>query len=120
MGKCQILLADANQLVLKSLGPFLEQKGYIMIAKNFSCKLGEIDLIARQGKTIVFIEVKTRSSCEFGLPQESIGPKKVRHLRRCAQFYINKFSGQEEGFRLDVVSIILSDPPQIELLVNAF
>ncbi|NQS99636.1 MAG: YraN family protein [Candidatus Omnitrophica bacterium] len=99
---------------------FLRHKGYQIIAKNFSSRLGEIDIIAYCGTTIVFIEVKTRTSCDWGHPQEAIGPDKIRRLVRCAQFYIKKHANPDDNFRFDVVSVILGQPNQIELIENAF
>jgi putative endonuclease len=104
----------------KTAVQFLRRKGYRIIARNFSCRLGEIDIIARREKTTVFVEVKTRSSRAFGLPQESITKEKIKHLRRCAQFYIKSHAGSEENFRFDVVSIISGNCPQIQLIQNAF
>jgi len=99
---------------------FLRRKGYKIIIRNFSCRLGEIDIIARQGETTVFIEVKTRSSCEFGLPQEAIKREKIKHLLRCAQFYIKKYADPEGDFRFDVVSVVLGATAQIYLIKDAF
>jgi len=87
---------------------FLRQRGYKIIARNFSCRFGEIDIIARQGKTTAFIEVKTRTSCEFGLPQEAIRPEKLKHLWRSAQFYIKRYANPEGEFRFDAVAVVLS------------
>ena len=108
--------AKGERLALR----FLCQRGYKIIARNFSCRFGEIDIIARQGKVTVFIEVKTRSSCEFGLPEDSIRAKKMKHLLRCAQSYIKNHADPEEDFRFDVVSIVLGDTVQIHLIKNAF
>jgi putative endonuclease len=99
---------------------FLHAHGYKILMRNFSCRFGEIDIIARQGKTTVFIEVKTRSSTEFGQPQDSIGPDKIKHIFRCAQFYIKNNGYSDEEFRFDIISIVLTDKPKIELIRNAF
>lgn len=108
----QILGAKGERLALK----FLCQRGYKIITRNFSCRLGEIDIIAREGKITVFIEVKTRSSGEFGLPQEAINLEKIKHLRRVAQFYISNHANPEGEFRFDVVAVILGDKPRIHLI----
>jgi putative endonuclease len=99
---------------------FLHARGYKILMQNFSCRFGEIDIIARQGKTTVFIEVKTRTSAKFGQPPDSIGPAKIKHLFRCAQLYIKNNASADEEFRFDIVSIILTDKPKIELIENAF
>lgn len=113
MGKYkQTLGAKGERLALR----FLRQRGYKILSRNFSCRFGEIDIIARQDEVTVFIEVRTRSSCEFGLPQESIKPDKIKHLLRSAQYYINRFGNPEREFRFDVVAIILGQRPKIELI----
>jgi putative endonuclease len=99
---------------------FLSRNSYRVVARNFSCCFGEIDIIARQGKTLVFIEVKTRSSVNFGLPEESIRPAKIKHLKRAAQFYIKVCACQEQEFRFDVVAIVLQEKPEIHLIKGAF
>lgn len=102
---------------------FLLRKGYRIIAANFSCRYGELDLICRDRDVTVFVEVRTKSSCAYGLPQQSIGAKKVRHLLAAAQFYITNYvQGQpeEKAFRFDVVSIIWGEPIKIELIKGAF
>lgn len=99
---------------------FLRRRGYKIITRNFSCRFGEIDIVARQGKATVFVEVKTRSSCEFGLPEESVRREKIKHLLRCAQFYIKNYAEPEGNFRFDIVSIVLGDTSRINLIKNAF
>ena len=99
---------------------FLRRKGYKIITRNFSCQFGEIDIIARQKKTTVFIEVKTRTSCGFGTPEEALNSEKIIHLQRSAEFYIKKSANPEGMFRFDVVSIILEKPPKVCLIENAF
>lgn len=108
----QILGAKGERLALQ----FLHRKGYKIITRNFSCCLGEIDIIARQGKTTVFIEVKTRSSCAFGLPQDAIKTGKIKHLRRVAQFYIKNCADPDGEFRFDLVAIVLGNKPEIHLI----
>lgn len=99
---------------------FLRQNGYRIVARNFSCCFGEIDIIARQGKALVFIEVKARSTVNFGLPEESVGAEKIKHLKRAAQFYIKACACQEEEFRFDVIAIVLQESPLVHLIKDAF
>ena len=108
----QLIGAKGERLALQ----FLRQKGYKIISKNFSCRFGEIDIIARQRKTTVFIEVKTRTSRNFGLPQEAVGREKTKHLLRCAQFYINNYANPEAEFRFDLVAIVLDKKPEVCLI----
>lgn len=70
--------------------------------------LGQLDLVAQDGRTLVFVEVKTRAGTGFGLPQEAVGRHKIRKLRQLAQLYLKRrpYSGP---LRFDVVGIIVSD-----------
>ena len=110
----QVLGKKGERLALQ----FLRKRGYRILKRNFSCRFGEIDIIARQGKTTVFVEVKTRTSSEFGLPQEAINKEKIKHLWYCAQFYIKNYADPDSQFRFDLVSIILKDKVEISLIEN--
>jgi putative endonuclease len=100
---------------------FLRRRGYKIIARNFSTPAGEIDIIARQGKAIVFIEVKTRSSSFFGWPEEAIDEKKRRRIHIAARIYMQRdrrcFG---KHFRFDVVSVLFGEKPQALLIKDAF
>jgi putative endonuclease len=100
---------------------YLEAKGMEIVKTNFHFgKYGEIDIIARQNKTLVFVEVKARKSYEYGSPVESITPKKIKALRRAAEgyLYVNNISGVE--CRFDFIGIDQrKSPPAIEHLENA-
>lgn len=69
---------------------YLCEQGYTLIERNFRCPLGEIDIIAKKRLDLVFVEVKTRRSTLFGLPQEAVGAHKQRQLMRAAQWYLKK------------------------------
>ncbi len=100
----------------------LKKQGYKILERNYVTSLGEIDLIARQGKTLVFIEVKTRKNERFGAPQEAVNPAKQNKFRRLADYYLKqKRLGQEVLLRFDVVGIIMGeDGPRVEIIQNAF
>ena len=99
----------------------LKKQGYKILERNYTTPLGEIDLIARQGKTLVIIEVKTRKSTRFGSPQEAVSATKQTKLRRLADYYMKGKRLTDTPVRFDVVAIILSDAgPQIEIISNAF
>jgi putative endonuclease len=100
----------------------LKQQGYKILERNYVTPLGEIDLIARQGKTLVFIEVKTRKNERFGTPQEAVSASKQARLRRLADYYLKqKRLGQDVLLRFDVVGITLTeDGPRVEVIQNAF
>src|ERR1700689_419994 len=111
-----------------SCGEFLAKKylisqGYQILEENFRNKLGEIDLIAQEGKTICFIEVKTRQSLDQGQPYEAINPWKIRKLSQMATFYLkHRFHTLEIPSRFDVISIVKGkeDQLEIQLIKNAF
>lgn len=81
---------------------YLEQAGYALLRRNYRVRGGEIDLIARQGETLVFVEVKARSSAFFGAPREAVGPEKQRRLTLAAGRYLQE-SGFEGFCRFDVI-----------------
>ena len=85
----------------------LEEKGYRIIETNYRCPLGEIDLIAAEGKTIVFVEVRTKTGMAFGSPEESINTDKSRRLYRLAQYYLKAKSKNEYPARIDLVAVML-------------
>ncbi len=87
----------------------LEAKGYRIVATNFRCRWGEIDLIARDGREWVFVEVRTRRSGTYGGPEESITESKARHLILTAQDFLAQCSeaGADPDWRIDLVAIRL-------------
>ena len=84
---------------------YLKENGYKIIATNYKTKLGEIDIIARQGEYICFIEVKTRSSQKHGLPQESVGHSKQRQMSKAALSYLKENRLMDSKARFDVVAV---------------
>jgi putative transposase len=99
----------------------LKKQGYKILERNYVCPLGEIDLIARQGQTYVFIEVKTRQNDRFGTPQEAVTAAKQRKLRLLADYYLKQKRLGEVAMRFDVVGITMTaDGPQLEIIQNAF
>ena len=107
----------------KAAERFLLKRGWIVIERGFTARGGEIDLIAVDGQTIVFVEVKTRSSDRKGHPSEAVTHEKQQHLTRAAYSYLAKNQLVNCSFRLDVIAIIWPDPsqtPLIEHFENAF
>jgi putative endonuclease len=99
----------------------LKKQGYKILERNYVCPLGEIDLIARQGKTYVFIEVKTRKNERFGAPQEGVHPAKQQKLRRLADYYLKQKRLRGVQLRFDVVAIVIGeDGTRLEIIQNAF
>ena len=84
---------------------FLENLGYKIIERNFSSKLGEIDIVALDGDILVFVEVKARWSDNFGLPEEAITPQKIRKIIKTAQYYKLKHPQLPESLRIDAIAL---------------
>lgn len=91
---------------------FLEQSGYEIVETNHRSRYGEIDIIARKGRTLAFIEVKSRLGHHHGEPFEAVGPRKQNQIRRMASMWVAANQGDPElrqcEFRFDVISIYLS------------
>ncbi len=98
-------------------GKYLEREGYVILAYNYRCRLGEIDIVAREGNYLVFCEVKYRSGTKSGHPSEAVDFKKQKILSRCALYYIMKENAREVPCRFDVISIY---DEQIMVIKNAF
>lgn len=96
--------------------------GYKVLAKNYTCKLGEIDIIAKDKDTLVFIEVRTKSNKKFGLPQETVNIKKQNKIKKVAQYYLVKNNLLDFYCRFDVIGITWQNncKPQIEIIKDAF
>jgi putative endonuclease len=109
---------------------YLDQLGYRFVAANFTLPVGrdlrgaivnaEIDLIAYDQTTLCFIEVKTRASDWFAPPQANVDLRKRRQLARAARAYRRLFEVEDQPYRFDVVTVVLADPPAVELLRNYF
>lgn len=114
------LLGDAGE---RKATRYLRRKGYRIIARQYSNHIGEIDLIALDGETIVFVEVKTRRSDSAGRPEEAVTQSKQAKLTRTALVYLKKNGLLEQRARFDVVAIIWapeSRSPEIRHIRNAF
>ena len=88
---------------------FLSKKGYKIIDRNWRRGYGEIDIIAVKDKTLIFIEVKTRTSNQFGSPIEAISYFKLKSLIRTAQFYKILNPNLPDSLRIDAVSVLLDN-----------
>lgn len=99
---------------------FLKNLGYKIIEKNYRCKIGEIDIVAKDGDEIVFVEVKTRSQKMFGNPVEAVNEQKKNHIYRTAEFYVMKNKFENEKIRFDVIEIYKKDEfKKINIIKNA-
>jgi putative endonuclease len=101
---------------------YLKKIGFKVIERNYHCSAGEIDLIAREGNTLVFVEIKARSSSEFGLPQDAVDRFKQRKMIDAARtFMAERHVTEDIAARFDVVAIHLTPAgPRIELIRDAF
>ncbi len=105
---------------------FFTDKGLIVVARNFRCRQGEIDLVLRKDKNFRFVEVKFRRSMEYGVPQESVIKKKQRRIRRAAMYWLRlrhvSIMNTECDFHFDVLAIVESSRGKIEyeLIEDAF
>ena len=115
---------DIGKLGEEMARKFLEKRGFKLIERNFKTpRWGEIDLVMKDGDTLVFVEVKTRSGSAaalFGGPLGAINYHKMKAIERAAQFYISSKNLNQEAPRLDAVSVIVPDSgePKIEHFPN--
>ncbi|MBA7479693.1 hypothetical protein ES707_15129 [subsurface metagenome] len=113
---------DTGILGEKLAKDFLKKRGYRILETNYRCPEGEIDIIARQKDYLVFVEVRTKTSLEFGSPEESITPAKMARLRATASHFQQTHDNLPPLWRIDVVAIELNqrgEPSRIELIENA-
>lgn len=101
---------------------FLKGLKYNVVQRNFRCKCGEIDIIAKDGKTIVFVEVKTRRTVTFGVPQLAVTLFKQRQISKAALTWLAQEKMQDASARFDVIAILQRDHtvPEIDHIKDAF
>lgn len=88
---------------------YLKQKGYKILDRNFTCKRGELDIVALQKNQIVFIEIKARTSKEYGLPKEAVTNKKLEHIYKTAEYYLYTRNLEKEDTRIDVIEVYIEN-----------
>ena len=84
---------------------YLEQIGYKIIERNFSCRQGEIDIIAKDKNEYVFVEVKTRSNIIYGMPRDAVNEDKQKHIYKCTKYYLHMHGLDNAYVRFDVIEI---------------
>ena len=101
---------------------FLRRHGLIIVARNYRSRSGsgELDIVAWDRDTLVFVEVKARASGDYGSPDRAVGLQKERDLRRAAGDYLRRSGTAREQARFDLLNIILTEPPEIEWIKDAF
>ena len=112
-------LGDRGEMIAAA---YLAEHGYKIIDKKARTSFGELDLIAQIKDILVFVEVKTRSSKQFGLPEEAVGAEKQKRMILLASAYIQKNALSKVKARFDVISILYDQAhsPQIRHIPNAF
>lgn len=100
---------------------YLKEKGYEIIEKNFRCREGEIDIIAKdKNKELVFVEVKTRRTYEYGEPAEAVNFMKQKHIQRVAKYYILKNKLINNSIRFDIIEIMIGKTFCVHHIKEAF
>ena len=100
---------------------FLRRRRYAIVHRNYRCPAGEVDLIALDGKAVVFVEVKTRTQPGFGSPLEAVDRRKQRQIQRAAQYYLTENRLHDRNARFDVVGVWWENGRvECELVQNAF
>jgi putative endonuclease len=100
-----------------AVAAWYEAQGYTVVAKNWRCREGEIDLIVRHGRLFVFCEVKTRTSTAFGVPAEAVTREKQGRIRRLAARWLEDAPMPAREIRFDVAAVLAG---QIEIIEGAF
>ena len=100
---------------------FLRARDYTIVARNFRCRAGEIDLVALDGRVLVFVEVRSRRGERAGTPLESVDGRKQAQVGRVARHFLAAHGWQERDARFDVIGVRFDcEPPDVEHVRNAF
>lgn len=120
-------MPPSPHIALGSLGESLartalEQQGYAILATRYRTRAGEIDIVAREGRCLVFVEVKARRHTECGTPAEAVTPRKQRRIIAMARDFLARTPTDATSCRFDVVAILLpgDGPPIVDVIRNAF
>lgn len=109
----KILGAQGEQIAAQ----FLEKEGYKILERNFRySRFSEIDIIAKDNDTIVFVEVKTRSTTNFGHPFEAVNHKKLINIFKAGLAFLKNTKEHYKRYRIDIISVLKSEPPVVEHL----
>lgn len=87
---------------------YLLKNNYEIIERNFECRQGEVDIIAKDNEELVFIEVKTRTSSLYGLPSEAVNKIKQNHIKNVIKYYLYKNKLENSFIRIDVIEVKIS------------
>lgn len=96
----------------------LRRKGMVILARQYRTRLGEIDLIARDGNEIVFVEVKARRGLTYGYPEEAVTSAKIHRISSAGLIYLREKRWEAQPYRVDVIAIEYAfDPPKVTHIV---
>jgi putative endonuclease len=102
---------------------YLEEQGYRILERNFSCKVGELDIVAIDGETLSFVEVKCRTGVVYGNPSEAVSYSKQGKIVKAALFFMTKYKLFDYMCRFDVIEVLTDgtkEDTRINLIKNAF
>ncbi|MCC3381370.1 YraN family protein [Paenibacillus farraposensis] len=101
---------------------YLEERGYHILARNWRCRSGELDLVAKQKGTFVFIEVRSRSGSKYGTPAESVTARKITQVRQTAAVYLHMNGIGDAPIRFDMLAVQLTGEAAVvtEHFIDAF
>jgi putative endonuclease len=101
---------------------FLERAGWTLVSRNFRMGRKEIDLVARLGETVAFVEVKTRAGLGYGHPLEAITWKKRREIHQVATAWIHRYGSASDEYRFDAIAVLVQagGPPRVEHVPDAW
>ena len=113
---------DTGKTGEKEALKFLKKSGYRILEKNFRTRFGEIDLIAKDNNTVVFVEVKTRTGDGFGLPKDAVTLRKKRHILMVSKEYLasKDILPNDVSVRFDVIGVKLNGKVRLEHIKDAF
>lgn len=97
---------------------YMKSKGYYILKRNYTCSFGEVDIIAKQSETLVFVEVKNRYGDKYGEPVESVTPHKISQIVRVAENFINRYRSVNLDIRFDIIEISYGEV--VNHIENAF
>jgi putative endonuclease len=108
----------------KAAAKYLRRHGYKVLLRGFRSRSGEIDIVCRHKDWLVFVEVKTRESEQFGAPSEAVDERKQRHITKVALDYLRLLDNPPIKFRFDIVEVLMRNdarkPNEVSLIQNAF
>jgi len=120
-------MAPSPHIALGTLGESLartalEHQGYAILVTRYRTRAGEIDIVARDGGCLVFVEVKARRHTERGTPAEAVTPRKQRQVVAMARDFLARYQSDATSCRFDVVAVLVPDdgPPVVDVIRNAF